>query len=385
MDDFPAGPASPESRGPRLSVVIPVHNGGRDLPRCLRGLRDSVGVGPFEIVVVDDGSTDDSARVAESFGARVVRRERAGPAAARNAGAIAAGGELIFFLDADVAVHPETLARAVARFDADPGLDALFGSYDDRPEAPGVVSRYRNLLHHFVHQRGDFEGDVRPARTFWTGCGAIRKGAFLDHGGFDPDLYRRPAIEDIELGYRITRGGGRIVLARDVQATHLKRWTFLDVVRTDVVRRGVPWMLLMLRSKVEQTDLNVDRSGRLSVAATGLWGLATLGMLAWHPLGLVALACLAAVVGLNRDFYAFLARREGLLFAAACVLLHLVYFACCGASVVVATALWHGWLARAEARGAAGAVPRGLRVDAAETSPHAIPRPTNARAGRSAR
>ncbi len=178
MDDFPAGPASPEPRRPRLSVVIPVHDGESVLPRCLRGLRDSVGVEPFEILVVDDGSTDASASIAESCGARVVRRERCGPAAARNAGAIAAEGEIIFFLDADVAVHPETLARALRRFDQDPILSALFGSYDDRPWAPGVVSQFRNLLHHFVHQRGDFADDIRPARTFWTGCGAIRKRTF---------------------------------------------------------------------------------------------------------------------------------------------------------------------------------------------------------------
>jgi hypothetical protein len=247
------------------------------------------------------------------------------------------------------------------------------------------VSQYRNLLHHFVHQRGEFIEDVRPARTFWTGCGAIRKDIFLAHGGFDPDLYRRPAIEDIELGYRVTRGGGRIVLARDVRATHLKRWTLPDVIRTDIFRRGVPWMLLMLRSKVAETDLNVDRSGRLSVAATGLGGLAALGSLAWAPLGLLALACLSAIVGMNRDFYRFLARRKGLAFAAACLPLHLVYFACCGASVVLATAFWHGWLARAEARMAAEAVARGLRLDEPEMHGPASPRGMTSRARRSAR
>jgi glycosyltransferase involved in cell wall biosynthesis len=383
MDDFPAGPASPEPRRPRLSVVIPVHDGENVLPRCLRGLRDSVGVEPFEVVVVDDGSTDDSANIAESHGSRVVRRERCGPAAARNAGAVVAAGEIVFFLDADVAVHPDALARAVGRFDDDPNLAALFGSYDDRPEAPGVVSQFRNLLHHYVHQQGDFEDDIRRARTFWTGCGAIRKETFLDHGGFDPDLYRRPAIEDIELGYRVTRSGGRIVLARDVLATHLKRWTFLDVIRTDVFRRGIPWMLLMLRTRVEETDLNVDRSGRLSVAATGVGGLAAIGAFGWPPLALVALACVASIVGLNRGFYAFLARRNGLSFAAACLPLHLVYFACCGVSVVVATALWHGWLRRAEARVAA--TPRGLRLDEPGTTGGPIPAPTSARTRRAAR
>ena len=127
---------------------------------------------------------------------------------------------MIFFLDADVAIHDDTLSRVVARFEADPGLAALFGSYDDSPTAPDLVSQFRNLLHHYVHQQGEFVAEARPARTFWTGCGAIRRHVFLDYGGFDPQLYRRPAIEDIELGYRLTRAGCRIQLVRDIQATH---------------------------------------------------------------------------------------------------------------------------------------------------------------------
>src|SRR5262245_38470347 len=87
MDDFPAGPASPGPRRTSLSVVIPVHNGGSDLGRCLRRLRDSRGIA-FELIVVDDASTDESAALAESWGARLVRHgSRQGPAAARNAGA----------------------------------------------------------------------------------------------------------------------------------------------------------------------------------------------------------------------------------------------------------------------------------------------------------
>ncbi len=385
MDDFPASQASPGLRRPRLSVVIPVHNGEHDLDRCLRRLRDTPDL-DYELIVVDDGSTDGSASLAESFGARVIRHGRArGPAAARNTGALAATASLVFFLDADVAVHPNTLARALARFDADPSLSALFGSYDDRPESPGLISQYRNLLHHFVHQRGRFEDDTRTAQTFWTGCGAIRREVFLDAGGFDPDLYRRPAIEDIELGYRVTRAGGKIVLARDVLATHLKRWTLANVVRTDIFQRGVPWMLLMHRSKVEASDLNVDRSGRVSVAATGLGVLATAGMLAQPGLGLVSLFCLVTIILVNRDFYNFLARTKGRAFTAACFPLHLVYFGCCGVSVVIAKILWYGWLAKAEERVASTTTTRGMRLDEAESAAPTAPTPASTRVGRTSR
>jgi glycosyltransferase involved in cell wall biosynthesis len=339
MDDFPAGPACPGARGPSLSVVIPVKDGGHGFERCLQGLRASHMNG-FELIVVDDGSRDGSGQTARNLGASVIRHESPlGPAAARNEGARAASGELVFFLDADVVPHPDTLTRALAHFHRQPGLAGLFGSYDDQPEAPGLASQYRNLLHHYVHQVGDFDHDARPAHTFWTGCGVIRRDVFLSVGGFDPELYRRPAIEDIELGYRLHRAGHPVVLARDVQVQHLKRWTLRSIVRTDLLHRGIPWMLLILRSQVAESDLNVSPAQRRSVALTGLALLGAFGSLVQPWLVALSAACLLGVAGLNRGFYRFLAARLGWPRAVAAFPLHLVYFGCCGLSVLVAV-LW---------------------------------------------
>ena len=340
MDDVPAGPASPGPRRPLLSVVIPVYNGGRDFEHCLRRLRESDQDG-VELIVVDDGSTDGSAALAESFGASVVRHQiPLGPAAARNLGARAATAPLVFFLDADVAVHPQTLSRAVKRFSDNPSLGALFGSYDANPSAPGLTSRFRNLLHHYVHQQGDFVADARPARTFWTGCGAIRRQAFLDLGGFDPRLYRRPAIEDIEFGYRLTRAGVPVILARDIQATHLKRWTLHGMVKTDIFQRGVPWMLLMKRSGIVETDLNVRNDQKVCVAMAGLMSLALLAAPLWPASLLMVPVALAMIVALNFGFYRFLAKEKGLAFSVASIPLHYVYYCSCGVSVIIALGLW---------------------------------------------
>jgi GT2 family glycosyltransferase len=326
------------------------------------------------LIVIDDGSTDGSAELAESFGAIVVRNPATqGPAAARNTGARVATAPLVFFLDADVALHPETLGRVVARFEADPELSALFGSYDDAPTAPGLVSQFRNLLHHYVHQQGEFVAGARPARTFWTGCGAIRRRDFLDLGGFDPELFKRPAIEDIEFGYRLTRAGRKILLARDVLATHMKRWTLAGMVQTDIFRRGVPWMILMKRSGVVETDLNVKVGQKLCVTIVGLASLALLA-LPWFPWLLAAVvAGLAGIVGLNGDFYHFLARRRGWGFAAAAVPVHYLYFCCCGVSVLIALALWHLWQGGTPTTGPLDAAAEGLRRDLAGTD--AVPRP----------
>jgi glycosyltransferase involved in cell wall biosynthesis len=350
MDDVPPGPTGPEPRRPALSVVIPVHNGGRDFERCLRGLRASIGPA-FELIVVDDGSTDDSAKTAAAFGARVLRTGAThGPASARNDGARAANAEVVFFLDADVVVQPDTLAKSFLRFQTIPGLTALFGSYDDEPAARGLVSQFRNLLHHFTHQQGRFDAEIRDARTFWTGCGAIRRSAFLEAGGFDPRLYSRPAIEDIELGYRLTRAGGRIVLARDVLGTHLKRWSLRSMVMTDIFQRGVPWMILLRRSGISETDLNVRSGQKVCVASTTLAALASLGTWFFPSLLAIVAAAPAVVLALNWPFYRFLDRKRGIAFAAASVPLHLVYFACCGLSVAIALGYWYAprWGGRAQ-------------------------------------
>jgi hypothetical protein len=316
-----------------------VRNGGVDFERCLRGLRDS-SCRDFELIVIDDGSTDGSGARAAAHGARVLRHELPrGPAASRNEGVALAQSDRLFFIDADVVVHGDTVEKVIRRFEDEPGLAAFFGSYDDRPAAPGIVSQFRNLLHHYVHQQGAFVAESRPAHTFWTGCGAIRRGAFSAVGGFDPRLYRRPAIEDIELGYRLTRSGHRVALVRDLQVSHLKKWTLRSMVYTDVFQRGVPWMLLLLRSKTRETDLNVSPAQRLSVVAIGLACAAVVGAIVAPQTVALAVAALAGIAILNGRFYRFLAARRGLGFATASFWLHLVYFFCCGISVPIALVL----------------------------------------------
>jgi glycosyltransferase involved in cell wall biosynthesis len=243
-----------------VSVVIPAFDAERYLEACLSDLDRSV-VRPLEVIVVDDGSTDRTAEVARAHGAKVLTTGgRHGPAAARNLGAREARGEILFFIDADVCVHPNTVRRVADSYAADPELDALIGSYDDRPGAPDFLSQYKNLMHCYTHQTGK-----REASTFWSGCGAVKRAVFLEHSGFETG-YGRPAIEDIELGYRMRRAGRKIVLDRDLLVKHLKRWTFWNLVKTDVMDRGVPWTELILRDGNMPNDLNVQLSQRVSVA-----------------------------------------------------------------------------------------------------------------------
>jgi GT2 family glycosyltransferase len=305
--------------------VVPAHNRVAELARCLAALRVAADSGT-ELIVVDDASTDDISSVAGNAGARVLRlAQNSGPAAARNHGARHAHGKILFFVDADVVVTSDAILHVRTILCRHRDIAAVFGSYDSRPAAPGLVSQYRNLAHHFVHQTANTE-----ATTFWAGCGAVNRAAFEHVGGFDERRFRRPSIEDIELGHRLRRAGYRILLDKSLQATHLKRWTLWSGIQTDVFYRAIPWSRLILESGAVPDDLNLRRSQRLSVALTGLSGLLVAATPFRPALWLPVLAGAGTIVFINRDLYGFFRRARGTLFAASCVPLHLLYYICCG-------------------------------------------------------
>jgi len=362
----------------KLSIIIPVCNGGDGFAHCLRAVESAragrrglaeiadglqVARYPFEteLIVVDDGSTDDSPQAARAAGAIVFSTPGGrGPAAARNLGARAATGDCLFFVDADVALHADALRLAAEAFRADPSLEACFGSYDDAPAAPNFLSQYKNLFHHYTHQHARTE-----AATFWTGCGAIRAAAYHALGGLDEKTYRRPSIEDIDLGYRLQRRGGKIRLIKEMQGTHLKRWTAGSLLRSDIFERGIPWTVLLWReglaarsgarqravsqrnrgsgaacsgarqcavsqrngdSGAALLDLNLQTANRVSVVAAGLLLLSLLGLPFTPSLWPLPLLCAGALAWLNRDLYRFFLRKRGAWFMLAAIPWHWLYY-----------------------------------------------------------
>ena len=318
-----------------ITVIVPVYNQRAELALCLAALEASVGP-DSEIIVVDDGSTDDPVTAAARTSARVLRlADNAGPAAARNHGARHARGEILFFVDADVIVTPGAVQHVTRVLSGDPTIAAVFGSYDASPRCQSVVSQYRNLLHHFVHQEGNPE-----ASTFWAGCGAVRRTAFEAVAGYDEARFRRPSIEDIELGYRLRRAGYRIRLDRDLQCTHLKQWRLPSYIWSDITRRAIPWARLILETGHVPNDLNLKRDQRLSAGLAVLAGLGV-ALAPWRPALLVGAALgLAGVVALNRRLFSFFFRRRGLVFAAACAPLHVLYYLYSAASYAL---VWVAW------------------------------------------
>lgn len=285
------------------------------------------------VLVVDDGSTEPIEPIVRRHGFDYLRIDGpGGPGRARNHGVRQVNGEYVVFVDADCIVHPDTLRRIAEAFDAEPKPDAVIGTYDDSPAYPSFISQYKNLFHRYVHRASD-----GPVGTFWAGCGAMRRDVFLKFGGFDEQRYRRPAIEDIELGTWIAKAGHRIVLDSRVQVKHLKRWTLRNLLKTDIFDRGIPWTRLMLRAGKMETTLNVTHTQRLSVALALLTPVVALAGLFLPIAGWVSLAMFLLVTVLNYDFYRFFARHKGLWFALRVVPMHWLYFWYCGFSFAVGT------------------------------------------------
>jgi GT2 family glycosyltransferase len=314
---------------PRLSVVVPAYQGSKVLPQSLSALlRSDLPKDQWELIVVDDASSDETALIGAQYADTVVRLpvRPSGPAFARNRGFEASRGDIVVFVDADVCVHRATLRRILQAMDDDAGIGALFGSYDSSPSHTSVVSEFRNLLHHYVHHR-----DAGEAETFWAGCGAIRASVFEQVGMFDEWHYSRPQIEDIELGRRMRQDGHRIVLRPEIQGTHLKRWTLKDVMLTDFKHRGVPWTQLLLQEgpNASARMLNLRTSEKVCTAMAGLGWLAVgAAIVLANPMPLLVLILAAIVIAfLNRGFYRFIARERGILTAIAIQPLHQLFYA----------------------------------------------------------
>jgi glycosyltransferase involved in cell wall biosynthesis len=303
-----------------ISVIIPVYNGGENFRRCLTSIVQAAS-SACEVIVVADGDTDGSWLLAKSFGFKVIRNPNSvGPAKARNLGAKIAKGEVLFFVDADVEIYPDTVDKVAQAFQQETDMAALIGCYDDAPGSSNFLSQYRNLFHHYTHQTASIE-----ASTFWGACGAIRRDIFLAMGGFDEN-YRHPSVEDIELGYRLKHHNYRIKLYKDIQVKHLKCWQVVSLLKADFFYRALPWTDLILRDRHMLNDLNLKLNSRASIVL--LYGL--LGSLIaacwWTSSLIIAYILSFALLIINAPVYQFFWEKRGFLFTLKTIVWHWLYY-----------------------------------------------------------
>ncbi len=320
-------------KSPLISIITPVYNGGYAFVCSLLAIEQSQ-FDNYELIVIDDGSTDESAAIAKKFGAKVLQTSgREGPGSARNLGAKIAKGEYLCFIDADCEIQDDALAKLAQTLQSKPKIDALFGSYDDQPKATNFIAQYKNLMHHYVHQQGN-----EDASTFWAGFGVVKRSIFLEVGGFDTEQFPRPSIEDIELGYRLKQNNASIYLAKNLQVKHHKAWKFFGLIKTDLFDRGIPWTKLLLSNQSNVVnDLNLQTSSRISVVAIYTLILCLIASI-FNPAAIIVGSISAiTLLYLNWDVYRFFYQKRGLAFAIAVIPAHWTYYVYGGLSFVLGT------------------------------------------------
>lgn len=323
-----------------MSVIMPAFQAARYLPQSLAALeRSDLPRECWELIVVDDSSLDGSSDIAGRYADTVVRLRGGprGPAYARNRGFEVARGAILVSIDADVCVHPDVLRLFAAQLGGDTTLGAVVGTYDTLGGGTSVATAYRILRHAHLRRRG--AGDVDD---FWPACGAVRREVVEQVGAFDEWHYWRPQVEGAEFGRRIRGAGFRIWLNPSIAGAHLKEWSLVSSLRTDMLNHGLPWMRLLFQgsklTRVRAPGLSaLERVNAFFTAAT----FTLLLLYAARPSDVVlkigAVSAIGVLAG-NLPFLAFASRERGVLFAITCVPMQLMHYLIGSCAVIV------GWL-----------------------------------------
>lgn len=257
-----------------ISFVIPVRNAAADLPRCLSSIMATcLPIDQVEMIVVDNGSSDQSAAVARSRGARVIERPGATVGACRNAGVAASRGDVVAFIDADNEIAPGW-RQACLQAMQEQGIGAAGFPYGAPADATWVQRMYDALRAKAAHRQ-----DVD-----WLAAGnlAVRRAVFEKVGGFDEQL---EACEDVQLCQSVHRAGYRVVSEPGMESVHHgdprtlshlffgELWRGRDNLRVSL--RG-PWTLRTLPSAL------------LPVAGLACVALLAVGLVAWPWVGATA-------------------------------------------------------------------------------------------------
>jgi len=253
-------------KNPKISVIIPAKDAALTISAALHSLKHQKGLtfgDDYEIILVDDGSQDQTAQIAEEFGIKVIRQPNAGPAAARNTGVRHASGEWVVFTDSDCIPGEDWLSQMIAPFE-NPEIIAVKGAY---------LCKEKGFVPRFVQQ--EFEHKYQALRKkpnidfIDTYSAAYRKDIFTENGGFD-SRFPVPSVEDQEFSFRLARKGYTMVFQPDARVYHRHDLTLWQYIRR---KWGIGyWKAFMLRWLPEKTlsDSYTPPSQRFQILLMGI-------------------------------------------------------------------------------------------------------------------
>lgn len=297
-----------------ISIVIPNYNGSKTISLCLEAIYSST-YKNFEVIVVDDGSTDNSIEVIRKFDCKLEElKENRGPSFARNTGAKIAMGEILLFTDSDVCLPKDTLKKINDTFNMEKDISAVVGMPDKFCKFKNIASQYFNLRVHFNYLKMPTYISI----LYGSIC-SVKKEAFFNVNGFNTKL-KKAGVEDNDLGYRLTEQGYKIRLNKNIQINHYKYLSILKLVKSDFLRASDRVKLMLRKRKFKET---FEQKRFISTPITQIYSAVSIPLIFLSLIGLFysvytiffALFLLLLFYFFNRDYLSFIKKEKSLLFS----------------------------------------------------------------------
>jgi glycosyltransferase involved in cell wall biosynthesis len=321
---------------PLVSVIIPVYNAGYCIERCLENLFLS-DYNNFEVLVVDDCSTDDTIELAGKFNCRIIRQtSNQGAAAARNRGSRESRGEILFFLDADVFIKRDTISIVVEDLSEKNMASAVIGVYTRAQETKGFYSQYQNLFTIFNHEKS--KGFIS---WFWTAMGAVKREAFESSGGFNEN-YSGASAEDVELGYSLCRNDFKILYDNRIEGIHFHHHSLRSLLKNNFKKSAALVELVWKMSKSDKFAHGFsDRRNLYALIMTMVITLSLPLVLIELKWGLLLGMAFFLFVLTNLPFYRFLKAEKDLFFLLKTIVIHYIIYLTVGIGAILGTGRYY--------------------------------------------
>lgn len=292
---------------PFLSIIVPAYNSEKTIESCLKAIRSS-DYREYELLVIDDGSRDQTGEIAKKYADRILGGgDNRGRVSARNEGIRSARGEIIVNVDSDVLLRPDSLSQIAGYFIRHPDVSALTGLLSGECVESGFFSRYKNLYMNYIFKQ-------LPERVSFL-YGSIYAVRRREIEKIDSSV---ELADDTELGQELFSKGKRIAFLKDLEVTHLKRYTLFSFLKNDF-QIPFDWARIFIRNQawhqLGKNKTGFAHSPKSQIASVVLvpFMLLTLPLI-FKGFGAVFGLAFLLWIALNFKFISFLVKEKGLIF-----------------------------------------------------------------------
>lgn len=285
-----------------ISVIIPALNSASTIEECLEAVTSQKNLDvDYEVIVVDDGSADNTAQLVSRFNVKLIQQAHAGAGAARNRGVQESNGDIIAFTDADCVVDAEWLHCLTKPFE-DKDVVGVRGTY--RTKQSSLVARFVQLEYEHKYRRPSMQGQIDFIDTY---SAAYRRDIFLQNEGFDPTYQR---LEDQEFSFRLARKGYKMVYEPTAIVYHYHNTSVKDYFYRKYLIGY--WKVHILKNLPEKTfkDSHTPGSQRIQIVLLGLIGLSALFSIFYSQFIWLFLISLILFYSSGLSFLSYIARRD---------------------------------------------------------------------------